>query len=66
LKSKSTNEFKMDMGMGGMTMSSDPGLRTVNQRLAHDFWFIIAGLVGAILILRTFEKYEVRSRLVIF
>lgn len=49
--------------MGGMDMSSSGGLlRNVNEPLAHDFWFIIAGLVGAMLLLRMFEKYEIRSR----
>ncbi|KAH7327212.1 hypothetical protein BKA65DRAFT_566555 [Rhexocercosporidium sp. MPI-PUGE-AT-0058] len=50
--------------MGGMDMSSSGGLlRNVNEPLAHDFWFIIAGLVGAMLLLRLFERYEKRVRI---
>ncbi|KAI9767491.1 MAG: hypothetical protein M1839_004502 [Geoglossum umbratile] len=54
----------MDMNMGaGMDMSSSPMFRTYSQALARGYWYIVAGLVGFILLLRAFEFYEIRSRL---
>ena len=53
----------MDMSMsGGMEMGSDPLFRTLNQRLARIYWYIIAGLLGFLLLLRAFEYYQIRSR----
>lgn len=55
----------MDMG-GGMDMSSSGMFRIYNQQLARDYWYIIAGLVGFIMLLRVFEYFELRSRSVCF
>jgi hypothetical protein len=49
------------MDMGSMDMSN-PLFRTYNEQLSRDFWYIIAGVVGAILVLRAFEEYGTRSR----
>jgi hypothetical protein len=50
----------------GMDMSSSPMFRTYSQALARGYWYIVAGLVGFILLLRAFELYEIRSRLISF
>lgn len=55
----------MDMsmeGMDGMDMSNGGLLRTYNEQLAHDFWFILAGFFGFMVLFRLFVLYEHRSR----
>lgn len=54
--------FKMDMDMG----SSSMGVFTeVNMQMARAYWYIIAGVVGFILLLRTLEYYQTWSRSVL-
>jgi hypothetical protein len=45
------------LGMG-MNMSSDPMFRTHNQVLAQGYWYIIAAVVGFILLLRVLDFYQ--------
>ncbi len=49
-----------DMGMMGMgmDMSSDPMFRTYNQVLARGLWYIIAAVVGFMLLLRALDFYQ--------
>ena len=47
-----------------MDMGSNPMFRPYNQTLAKCYWYIIAALVGFILLLRAVEHLEIRSRLV--
>lgn len=54
----------MDMS-GGMDSSSDPMFRTFNQALAEDYWYIIAGILGFIVLLRAVDYYQTWSRLVV-
>jgi hypothetical protein len=58
----------MDSLMSGMDMdsASDPLFRVFNQQLASGYWYIIAGLVGFILLLRAVEYYQTWSRSVLF
>jgi membrane protein required for beta-lactamase induction len=52
--------------MSGMDMDSgsDPLFRVFNQVLARAYWYIIAGIVGFILLLRVLDYYQTWSRLV--
>lgn len=52
-------------GMSGMGMDSmsDPMFRVFNQVLARGYWYIIAGVVGFILLLRVVDYYQTWSRL---
>lgn len=52
----------MDMS-GGMDSSSDFMFRPVNQAYAEDYWYIIAGILGFILLLRGVDYYQTWSRL---
>jgi hypothetical protein len=55
----------MDMssmqGMG-MDSASDPMFRPYNQVIARGYWYIIAGVVGFLLLLRGVEYYQTWSR----
>ena len=51
----------MDMS-GGMDSSSDPMFRSFNQALAEDYWYIIAGILGFIVLLRGVDYYQTWSR----
>jgi hypothetical protein len=58
----------MDMSsMDGMGMdsASSPMFRPYNQMLARGYWYIIAGVVGFLLLLRGIEYYEVWARQVV-
>jgi hypothetical protein len=47
-------------GMEGMGMdsASDPMFRPYNQMLAEAYWYIIAGVVGFLLLLKGIEYYQ--------
>lgn len=51
----------MDMS-GGMDSSSDFMFRPVNQAYAEDYWYIIAAILGFILLLRGVDYYQTWSR----
>ena len=46
----------------GMDMSSDPMFRTYNQVLARGYWYVIAFVVGFLLLLRAIEYRQNWSR----
>ena len=47
---------------GGMDQAPDDMFRGHNQDLARGYWYIIAGIIGFILLLRLFEYYEIAQR----
>lgn len=51
--------------MDGMSMSSSPMFRTFDSKLARAYWYIIAGVLGFILLLRAVDYYQTWSRSVI-
>lgn len=67
-RSKRIYDTMDSMMMSGMDMdsSSDPLFRVFNQKLARGYWYIVAGVVGVILLLRTVEYYQTWSRSVPF
>jgi len=65
---QASSTSKMDIsGMEGMGMdsASSPMFRPYNQRLARGYWYIIAGFVGFLLLLRGIEYYQVWARSVV-
>jgi hypothetical protein len=56
----------MHMDMSGTDMGMDSGsdvmFRSYNQHLTRSYWYIIASVIVALLILRLTEKYRNRSR----
>lgn len=54
------------MGMSdSMDMSSSGSFRGINSALARDYWYIIAGVVGFMILLRAIESVQSRSRCVL-
>jgi hypothetical protein len=53
----------MDMDMGGMQMGTNM-FQTGNMALARDFWYIIAGVVGLLLMVRAVNIYQAQVRFV--
>lgn len=51
--------------MDHMSMSSSPMFRTFDSKLARAYWYIIAGILGFILLLRAVDYYQTWSRSVI-
>ncbi|KAH9216964.1 hypothetical protein DL95DRAFT_387161 [Leptodontidium sp. 2 PMI_412] len=49
--------------MDHMSMSSSPMFRTFDSKLARAYWYIIAGILGFILLLRAVDYYQTWSRL---
>lgn len=47
---------------GGMDMSSDGMFYTYNSALARTFWYIIAGVLAFLVILRVINAYQTWSR----
>ena len=55
-------------GMEGMSMDmgSDGMFRSVNQKIAHSYWYIVAALFVFALLLKSLEAIESWSRLVLY
>ncbi|PVH89754.1 hypothetical protein DL98DRAFT_476129 [Cadophora sp. DSE1049] len=49
--------------MDHISMSSSPMFRTFDSKLARAYWYIIAGILGFILLLRAVDHYQTWSRL---
>jgi hypothetical protein len=49
----------------GMDSASDPMFRPYNQVLAREYWYIITGVVGFLLLLRGVACYQTWARYVI-
>jgi len=57
----------MDMDMGGHSHGGGGGMgnsnfTTVNTELARRFWYIVAGFVGAFLVIRVVNLYKNQMR----
>ena len=50
------------MDMGGMSMGGADMFQSDNMALARDFWYIIVGILGALLVFRGIGVYKARVR----
>jgi hypothetical protein len=48
-------------GMGGMDMGMNM-FQSDNMALARDYWYIVAGFLGAVLVVRIINLAEARTR----
>ena len=48
--------------MDHSSMSSSPMFRTFDSKLARAYWYIIAGILGFILLVRAVDYYQTWSR----
>lgn len=70
---KASNTEKMERrhaghdmsSMGGMSMGGPNSFQGTNMGLAHDFWYIIAAVLGFLALCRLVNLYKSRTRFVL-
>lgn len=51
------------MDMGGMNHMDHPGMGSdINHAFSRDYWYIVAGVVGALAVIRAVNVYGAHTR----